>query len=857
MPFITPLILLGALAGLIPVAIHFFFRSRYRTVPWAAMKFLLTSVEQTSRRLKFQEYLLLLTRVALLAFLAVALARPINLSTPGFFYLLAVVAFTVFALTWVLSPLWQMTSSKFANMLLWSGSQTVLLVLAALAWLPLFFGGMTGAATAARGEGDAVDVVFVFDTSYSMGAIDRDGKTRMALARAEALKVIDELPPHSTVQIVTCAGKGKTLLGPRSPADLETAKRLIDELDIVHLATDLHPGVYEAKDVLARGQATNKELYVFSDMQKMGWEQQSGELKAALTEIKEKAHVHLVRCGTRVPKNVAIIDIAPQAGVPRPGVRVGFAVQIRNAGPDPVEKLTVSLAVNGGKEPETARIVKISPGETHAVTLTGKLDKPGLHLLTAKVATDDLEADNRFDQVIQVREQVNILVVDGNFNKYDRDAERSSSYYLMHSIIPVLEADRATYKYNPRMITAAAATPESLQKQDICILVNCAVPGKLGQRGDVLRSDFLDALDPFVRKGHGLIVFSGDNVVPDAYNKQFGKKLGFLPLPLKGTAKATGLEPFTINRKTFGQGPLAYQNFKDDDYFRAFDFVEVWQHVEMDETPPKLPVKAKKDEDPVEPVEPVEPNKEKLEKEKPRANQDDLVNVIVRLNNGKPLIASRKVDTGEVVFVGTAAHYEGFDAKTLNPNWTNFNALPTLVMFLDVTIGHLLRGQTQTYNLVAGRTLNWYPTEKVDYVYSLVHPDGKATRLGLPEKEKGDKRYVVTTNDLPRAGIYRMVVMPRGMEGADSIDPAEALKHGTPIAVTADLTESADLTSLSDAEIDGRLGFTPIHITAGEEQGGSAGTERDKREWTVWALCAVLALVLFEVAFAWYCGKAW
>jgi len=118
--FHHPLILLGALAGLIPVAIHFFFRSRYRTVPWAAMKFLLTSVEQTSRRLKFQEYLLLLTRIAVLTFLAVALARPINLSTFGFFYLLAVVAFTIFALTWVLAPLWKLTSSTFANMLLWA-----------------------------------------------------------------------------------------------------------------------------------------------------------------------------------------------------------------------------------------------------------------------------------------------------------------------------------------------------------------------------------------------------------------------------------------------------------------------------------------------------------------------------------------------------------------------------------------------------------------------------------------------------------------------------------------------------------------------------------------------------------------
>src|SRR5882724_10693453 len=78
MAFLAPFLLWGTLAAGIPVAIHLFFRSRYRTVPWAAMKFLLTSVEQTSRRLKFQELLLLLLRVLVLTVLAVAFARPIS-----------------------------------------------------------------------------------------------------------------------------------------------------------------------------------------------------------------------------------------------------------------------------------------------------------------------------------------------------------------------------------------------------------------------------------------------------------------------------------------------------------------------------------------------------------------------------------------------------------------------------------------------------------------------------------------------------------------------------------------------------------------------------------------------------------
>src|SRR5438045_8780458 len=78
MAFLAPLMLFGAAAAAIPIIIHFFFRTRYRKVAWAAMKFLLTSIEQTSRRLKFQELLLLLARVAVVALLALAVGRRVR-----------------------------------------------------------------------------------------------------------------------------------------------------------------------------------------------------------------------------------------------------------------------------------------------------------------------------------------------------------------------------------------------------------------------------------------------------------------------------------------------------------------------------------------------------------------------------------------------------------------------------------------------------------------------------------------------------------------------------------------------------------------------------------------------------------
>src|SRR5437870_3519635 len=218
MGLLAPYMLWGTLAAVIPVALHFFFRSRYRTVPWAAMKFLLTSIEQTSRRLRFQELLLLILRCAVLILLALALARPLSRVTRG------------------------------------------------------------------TGQGDAVDAVLVFDTSYSMGASD-GASDRLGRARDAALKIIDQLPAHSTAQIITCADRA-TLIGPRAPSDLDQARLLIQYLSLSSLATDLYPGIAEAASALDRGQAPNKELYVFSDMQKLGFDQQAGSLSRALRDIK-------------------------------------------------------------------------------------------------------------------------------------------------------------------------------------------------------------------------------------------------------------------------------------------------------------------------------------------------------------------------------------------------------------------------------------------------------------------------------------------------------------------------------------------------------------------------------------------
>src|SRR5262249_38844857 len=146
--------------------------------------------------------------------------------------------------------------------------------------------------------------------------------------------------------------------------------------------------------------------------------------------------VYLVRCGGQAPRNVAVVGIAPQSGIPRPGERVGFAVLVRNTGAAAVKNLTVSLGVDDAPRPQEGSeaqarprpqarhaVAATTPGEARAVTLTAKLEKAGLRVLTASVKQDDLEADNHFYQVIQVRDQVRVLVVDGG--RDEREPARS------------------------------------------------------------------------------------------------------------------------------------------------------------------------------------------------------------------------------------------------------------------------------------------------------------------------------------------------------------------------------------------------------------------------------------------------
>ena len=82
MTFGQPWLLLGALAGVIPLAVHLFDRRKPRPHPFAAIAFVLRSQRRTASRLKLKRLLLYTLRTLILLAIPVALARP-ELRRPG------------------------------------------------------------------------------------------------------------------------------------------------------------------------------------------------------------------------------------------------------------------------------------------------------------------------------------------------------------------------------------------------------------------------------------------------------------------------------------------------------------------------------------------------------------------------------------------------------------------------------------------------------------------------------------------------------------------------------------------------------------------------------------------------------
>lgn len=754
MTFLAPIMMAGAAAVSIPIALHFFYRARYKPLPWAPMKFLKEAVEQTSRRLKFQEWILLALRCLAIILLALALARP--------------------------------------------GRQD---------------------ATAA-GAGQPIDAVLVIDNSYSMDAKDGD-RTRLGRAKEAALAVIDSLPDKSSIQIYTCSDR-PTFLGPVTRDNRDQAKQLIQGVEASSLSTDFAPGLTEALNAAETGSASVKEIYVFTDMQKSGFDRQQSALRGKCEEIRSKPNRNLifVRCGNpeRKVANVAVTDVSVHATIPHTKTRVPFDVTLKNTGREPIRGVKVSLELDGrAVEKDAAQVDQIDPGDTAKATLTGSLDEAGPRLVAVHVTGDGLDGDNVLYKVIGVRDKVRVLLVAHPFA--GQPVTDAGDWFVRWSFYPFdAQKDRdriERYFIEVESASPNEAGPEKLANKDVVYLLNAAARTDNPLEG--MPPAFVAKLADFVKRGGGLVIGCGDEVKPDAYDRVLGAKgAGLLPFPITGVRQTTEAAPFAAAPESIAApSVLTPPDDKERNEFNSwFARVRLTKVVDLQETGPGAAGGR----------------------------------VLMRTTDGKPLIASRVVGDGEVVFFATS----------LDESWGRLMSEGSLAGPMNMYIlSHLTARKVPGGTRKVGDVLTWHPAE--EGAYELVKPRPRGDRgagaarprvkLGEPKRE-GD-RLTVGTADTLAAGEYAIV--PVGAPDPTSL----VSESGITFAVNPDLRETENLDLLADADAEKVLGFRPTILQAGAGTEAAARDRRTRGELTEYLLLFLLLLLVGEAAWAWLCGRAW
>src|SRR5688572_434684 len=247
----------GALLVAVPILIHILNRRRFKTVTWAAMEYLLRAMRKNRRRLKFEQWLLLATRCAVLVLLGLALARPLGCE-----------------------------SSSLATI-----------------------GGRTGMS------------VFVIDNSYSMGyRVNRgDAVTHLDAAKVLAKAMIDRLSPGGEAVAVVTAASPATAVIARPGYDLSAAKAAIDRIEQSAGGTDMAGALQLALQIGREAERQpNKNLHLLSDSTSSAWrkEAQAEAIKQAaqeLAKVYRVSHHNLAQGLTQW--NAAVLSVKPNANL--------------------------------------------------------------------------------------------------------------------------------------------------------------------------------------------------------------------------------------------------------------------------------------------------------------------------------------------------------------------------------------------------------------------------------------------------------------------------------------------------------------------------------------------------------------
>jgi hypothetical protein len=464
-----------------PIIIHLINRMRFKRVRWAAMEFLLKSQKRNRRKLIIEQLILLLLRCLLVALIGLIVARFLGFNL-NFFKPQNRHHVVLLDDTASMNDQWKEERS-----------------------------GLT--------------------TSFKEGKrliVEEIAKHAGQAANLQKFKVVRITNPDEVVFRTDVLNE-------------ETRKELGNKLqnaECTALHVDLLKSVERARKLFEETPQDQNILYVVSDFRHNDWsgsarEQLNKQLQAMSDKDKglgvqvkfvDVAHPARKETEAGYHPNLAITRLQPETAIVGQNMPMTeFTVAVANYGPTVRENVQVKVRLDGVEQLQSSvPFPSIQPRTVMEQKFRLYLDKVGLNQVVAYLPEEDegLNLDNTRYAVVEVKERVPVLVVDGDLTNSKK--EGGDLFFLQ-----VIFQPSASYDIVPGY-KLESTRPDELEKMDLnqypnIYLVN--VPD--------LNEKAKANLEAYVKQGGTVCFVMGDKVKADFYNTQlYADGKGVFPVPL-------------------------------------------------------------------------------------------------------------------------------------------------------------------------------------------------------------------------------------------------------------------------------------------------------------------------------------
>jgi hypothetical protein len=384
--------------------------------------------------------------------------------------------------------------------------------------------------------------VIVLDGSLSMDYRTAE-KSRFQQAKELATRLVRDTRGGDAVSVVLMADPPRVIIGDASPsANQGEVTREIEQLTMPHGGTDLVASFEKLDKVLEVSTIPRKEVVFITDLQVASWRKPGSEeaLKRAVAKLEaRKAQSVVIDLGQAGGENRAVVDLRLNQPVVTLGsTDVVLTATVKNFGPKILNSGRVQLLIDGVIG-EDRPIENLQVGEDRPFNFQPKFGTPGDHLVEVKIDDDPLPLDNHRWLAVPVKEVLNVLLVDGHYKSEPYEAETD---YLAQALNPVSTSQGTPTSIKVTVIPDSSFAGRDLAPFDAVALCNV---------GSFNETE-VASLESFLKQGGGVVIFGGDQVVPENYNRLlFAEGKGLLPAAIGPTIgdpdKKSGFDFETFN----------------------------------------------------------------------------------------------------------------------------------------------------------------------------------------------------------------------------------------------------------------------------------------------------------------------